>query len=72
MKDDNYPLGLVAKAKDYFGVPIAAEAGCVPVFRECGGLALMSWPDYSACFEANCWIDELRSKGLVSVTSVQY
>lgn len=72
MKDENYPLGLVAKAKDDFGVPIATEAGCSSVLRKCGGLPLMSWPDYSACFEANCWIDQLRSNGLVSVTSVQY
>ena len=72
MKDNPLSLGLLVRAGDDFGVPIAAEAGCNPVFRKCGGLALISWPDYSACFEANCWIDELRAEGLDPVTSVQY
>ncbi|MEE4333870.1 tyrosine-type recombinase/integrase [Pseudomonas syringae] len=72
MKDNRTTIGLLVKARDDFGVPIAAEEGCDPVLRLCGGLPLMSWPDYSACFEANCWMDELRSKGLDPATCVNY
>lgn len=64
--------GLVTKADAAFGVPIATEIGRPILYRECGGLPLLSWPDYSACFEGNCWVEHFRSKGLSPNTICQY
>ncbi|RMR62312.1 tyrosine-type recombinase/integrase [Pseudomonas cichorii] len=72
MNDEILDRGLVTKADAKFGVPIATEIGRPTLYREGGGLPLLSWPDYTSCFEGNCWVELARSKGLKADTICQY
>lgn len=72
MNDEILDRSLVTKADAKFGIPIATEVGRPTIYREGGGLPLLSWPDYTSCFEGNCWVEQARSKGLKADTICQY
>lgn len=72
MSADMYKRGLLLKAKLDFCVPVATELGRPVVYRQFGRIPLVSWPNRSACFEANCWVEDARSKGLLPNTICEY
>lgn len=65
-------FGLVVLAADDFKLPIATPTGQPAIFKDCSGYPLIIWPNYSSCFEANCWIDTLRASGLSAASACQY
>ena len=72
MSDNSIARGLLTKANAEFSVPIATELDRPIVWRHCGALPLLSWPNYPACFEANCWVESLRARGLKANSISEY